>query len=313
MTELRNDPVTEGETAPYRRIRVERLGGEIGAVVHGVRLGPDLDPEAVRETGAALLAHRVVFLRGQQHATDDDQRAFASLLGPLTKAHPTVGDGDVILPVNSEDSKANSWHTDVTFVDRVPSVSILRAITLPPYGGSTCWANTVNAYAKLPEGLKMLAATLRALHSNVYDYAAERPQIGGLDVKQQEYRQTFRKAEFQTEHPVVRVHPVTGEPAFLLGHFVRSFVGYSTHDFNDLFGLFQRHITKLENTVRWNWQDGDIAIWDNRATQHYAVADYDAPRLLHRVTLAGDVPVGINGDVSIVRKGDASQYSSVAA
>ena len=78
--------------------------------------------------------------------------------------------------------------------------------------------------------------------------------------------------------------------------------------------MLQRHITRLENTVRWTWRDGDIAIWDNRATQHYAVADYDdLPRLLHRITIAGDIPVGVHGDTSIVRKGDASHYTELAA
>jgi len=95
------------------------------------------------------------------------------------------------------------------------------------------------------------------------------------------YREEFRHLEFETEHPVVRIHPETGEPALLLGHFVRSFAGYSSYDFQDLFGVLQRHVIRLENTVRWTWRLGDLAIWDNRATQHYAVADYDAvdPRI----------------------------------
>src|SRR4029077_18758875 len=96
----------------------------------------------------------------------------------------------------------------------------------------------------------------------------------------------FRHLEFETEHPVVRVHPETGEPALLLGHFVRSFTGLSSADSAALFALLQRHITRLENTVRCTWRPGDIAICDNRATQHYAVADYDdLPRLLHRVNV----------------------------
>jgi alkyl sulfatase len=257
----------------------------------------------------------VVFLRDQQHATDADQRAFAGLLGPLTKPHPTVaGDGTAVLPIDSEQGKANSWHTDVTFVDRVPAISVLRAITLPPYGGTTVWANTAEAYRRLHPALQALTGQLRAVHTNLYDYAADRPQIGGVDVKEEEYRAEFRHLEFETEHPVVRIHPETGEPTLLLGHFARSFTGLSTADSADLFALLQRHITRLENTVRWTWRDGDIAIWDNRATQHYAVADYDdLPRLLHRVTIAGDVPIGINGDSSVVRKGDASHYSQLAA
>ena len=300
---------------PYQQITVTQVGGVIGAVAGGIRAGGDVDPAAVAELRAALLRHKVVFLRDQQHATDADQRAFAGLLGPLTKPHPTVaGDGTAVLPIDAEQGKANSWHTDVTFVDRVPAISVLRAITLPPYGGTTVWANTAEAYQRLHPGLKALVGQLRAVHTNLYDYAADRPQIGGVDVREEEYRAEFRHLEFETEHPVVRIHPETGEPSLLLGHFVRSFAGLSTADSADLFQLLQRQVTRLENTVRWSWRDGDIAIWDNRATQHYAVADYgDLPRLLHRITVAGDIPVGINGDTSVVRKGDASHFSPVAA
>jgi alpha-ketoglutarate-dependent sulfate ester dioxygenase len=304
-----------GTRTVYRHIEVTKVGGVIGAVIDGIRVGGGVDPAAVAELRAALLAHKVVFLRGQQHATDADQRAFAALLGPLTRPHPTVaGDGEAVLPIDSEQGKANSWHTDVTFVDRVPAISVLRAIILPPYGGTTVWANTAEAYRQLHPALQALAGSLRAVHSNRYDYAADRPAVGGVDVKQEAYRAEFRNQEFETEHPVVRVHPETSEPTLLLGHFVRSFTGLGTTDSAALFALLQRHVTGLENTVRWTWRDGDIAIWDNRATQHYAVADYDdEPRLMHRVTIAGDVPVGINGDTSVVRKGDASRYSPVAA
>jgi alpha-ketoglutarate-dependent taurine dioxygenase len=315
MTSVQDRPVALRGEPSYQQISVTQVGGVIGAVVSGIRAGGGVDPAAVAELRAALLRHKVVFLRDQQHATDADQRAFAELLGPLTKPHPTVaGDGTAVLPIDSEQGKANSWHTDVTFVDRVPAISVLRAITLPPYGGTTVWANTAEAYRRLHPALQALTGQLRAVHTNLYDYAADRPRIGGVDVKEEEYRAEFRHLEFETEHPVVRIHPETGEPTLLLGHFVRSFAGLSTADSADLFALLQRHITRLENTVRWTWRDGDIAIWDNRATQHYAVADYDdLPRLLHRVTIAGDVPVGINGDSSVVRKGDASHYSQLAA
>ena len=315
MTSVQDRPVALHGQPSYQQISVTQVGGVIGAVVGGIRIGGAVDPGAVAELRAALLRHKVVFLRDQQHATDADQRAFAELLGPLTKPHPTVaGDGTAVLPIDSEQGKANSWHTDVTFVDRPPALSVLRAITLPPYGGTTVWANTAEAYRRLQPALQALAGQLRAVHTNLYDYAADRPQLGGVDVREEEYRAEFRHLEFETEHPVVRIHPETGEPTLLLGHFVRSFAGLGTADSADLFTLLQRHITRLENTVRWTWRAGDIAIWDNRATQHYAVADYDdLPRLLHRVTVAGDIPVGINGDTSVVRKGDASHYAPLAA
>jgi alpha-ketoglutarate-dependent sulfate ester dioxygenase len=314
MTQVQDHPTALSFPGSFQHIDVTQVGGSIGAVIGGIRIGGGVEPEAVAELRAALLRHKVVFLRDQQHASDADQIAFAELLGSITKPHPTVsGDGKAILPIDSEQGKANSWHTDVTFVDRVPAISILRAITLPPYGGTTVWANTARAYERLHPSLQALVADLRAVHSNLYDYVAERPQIGGIDVKEEDYRREFAHLEFETEHPVVRIHPETGEPTLLLGHFVRSFVGLTTADFHDLFTLLQRHVTRLENTVRWSWRDGDIAIWDNRATQHYAVADYDdLPRRLHRITIAGDVPVGISGDTSVVRKGDASHYSQIA-
>jgi alpha-ketoglutarate-dependent taurine dioxygenase len=300
----------------YEHIDVHKVGGNIGAEIAGLEVGGDLADEAVAELRAALLAHRVVFLRDQDHADADTQQAFAARLGTLTKPHPTVsGDGRAVLPIDSDFSKANSWHTDVTFVDRIPAISILRAVTLPPYGGTTVWANTVRAYATLPTSLRALVNELWAVHSNLYDYVGSKDEsrLGGLDVKEQAYHDEFEHLEFETEHPVVRIHPETGERAFVLGHFVRRFVGLSAADSSDLFSLLQRHVIALENTVRWNWRAGDIAIWDNRSTQHYAVADYDDhARLLHRITLAGDVPVSIDGRASVVRKGDASSYSPVA-
>jgi alpha-ketoglutarate-dependent sulfate ester dioxygenase len=300
----------------YEHIEVSKVGGNIGAEIGGVRIGGDLAPEVVRELRNALLAHRVVFLRDQDHAVDGDQRAFASLLGTPTKPHPTVaGEGDQVLPIDSDRTRANSWHTDVTFVDRIPAISILRAITLPPYGGTTVWANTVNGYAKLHPALKALVDELWAEHSNRYDYIREPDErrISGESAARAAYREEFVSSVFVTEHPVVRIHPETGERALILGHFIRRFVRLSTIDSSDLYELLQRQVTRLENTVRWSWRTGDVAIWDNRATQHYAVDDYDdLPRLLHRITVAGDVPVSVDGRRSVVRTGDASAYSPVA-
>src|ERR1700722_2002456 len=170
----------------YEHIDVSKVSANIGAEIRGVRIGPDLTPEAVQEIRTALLAHRVVFLRDQQLADDEDQKVFAEQLGTLTKPHPTVAGEEGVLPIDSERSRANSWHTDVTFVDRIPAISVLRAVTLPPYGGTTVWANTVRAYETLPAPLKALAERLRAVHSNRYDYAGQRGEerIGGVGVQE---------------------------------------------------------------------------------------------------------------------------------
>ncbi|EKT79466.1 taurine dioxygenase [Rhodococcus opacus M213] len=291
---------------------VVKLGAHIGARIDGVRLGGNLDPATVSLIRQALLEHKVIFFRGQEHLTDDSQYAFAELLGSPTTAHPTVTSrGTKVLPIDSDYGKANSWHTDVTFVDRIPKASILRAVQLPTYGGSTTWASGVAAYNALPEPLKVLADNLWATHTNVYDYAAtsaERAQ----DDKAKEYRAEFQSTYFETEHPVVRVHPETGERTLLLGHFVKNLVGLSSTQSQALFRVLQDHAISLEFTTRWNWQSGDVAIWDNRATQHYAVADYDDQyRRLHRITLAGDVPVDIRGVRSRSVAGDASGYSVI--
>jgi taurine dioxygenase len=159
--------------------------------------------------------------------------------------------------------------------------------------------------------LKNLADELWALHTNAFDYAAEAEEVSpAADERFAEYRSEFRSAVYETEHPVVRVHPETGERALLLGHFVREFVGLNSKESHALFHLLQDRVVRLENTVRWAWTPGDVAIWDNRATQHYAVSDYDDHhRLLHRITLAGDVPVGIDGARSVIRQGDAADYA----
>ncbi|MBF6411854.1 TauD/TfdA dioxygenase family protein [Nocardia cyriacigeorgica] len=292
-------------------VSVVKLGSRIGARIDGVRLGADLDAETVATIHRTLLEHKVIFFRGQQHLDEDGQYAFAQLLGSPTTPHPTVTSAGVkTLAIDSERGRANSWHTDVTFVDRIPKASILRAVRLPSYGGSTTWASTVAAYDSLPDPLKLLAENLRAVHTNAYDYAA-RTGTEPTD-PQREYRAEFESTLYETEHPVVRVHPETGERALLLGHFVKNFVGLSATESQALFRLFQDRVTKLEHTVRWNWSDGDVAIWDNRATQHYAVDDYDdQPRKLTRITLAGDIPVGVDGAFSTVRTGNAEHYSII--
>ncbi|MCW2812573.1 MAG: dioxygenase [Nocardioides sp.] len=294
-------------------VHVQQLGGRIGAQVDGVRLGGDLDAGTVRAVREALLRHKVVFFRGQDHLDDDAHQAFAELMGPLTTAHPTVSTGSprVFKVTADKGMAANAWHTDVTFVDRVPAISVLRAVALPSYGGNTVWANAVEAYESLPVPLKALVDELWAVHTNSYDYA--RLQDEDSDEPDAHYsRADFTSQLFETEHPVVRVHPETGERAFVLGHFVKGFTGLDTRESAALFNLLQNRITRLENTIRWTWQSGDVAMWDNRATQHYAVADFGTEyREMRRITVAGDVPVGTDGRRSRVLRGDAGAYSRI--
>ena len=306
---------TRPDLSSYRHIRVSRIGEHIGARIEGVRLGGVLDPEVVAEIRAALLRHKVVFFRRQTGLDDVGHHEFAALLGTPTAPHPTIGGQGSVLDIDSLHGKANSWHTDVTFVDRVPAISILRAVVLPTYGGTTTWANTANAYRLLHPALQALADRLWALHTNVFDYAGFRDEvrIGGIDVAEQAFQEQFTAHKFEAEHPVVRVHPETGERTLLLGSFAKRLIGLSSTDSRDIVDLLQRHVTRLENTVRWDWAPGDVAMWDNRATQHYGVADYaEQRRVLRRITLAGDVPVSVDGVRSTLRAGDAGSFSTIS-
>ncbi len=302
------DAVAMTQKQTEQSIEITRLAHSVGAKIEGLRLDGDLDPDTVAWIRTQLAVHKVLVIRGQQHLTDESQYAFARLLGTPTLAHPTVvshGRDNLVL-----EGAANAWHTDVSFVDRVPKISVLRAVELPGYGGATEWANTVAAYERLPEPLRDLADSLWAVHTNDYDYAsAARPDA--TDSSGFSYAE-FTRVRFETEHPVVHVHPATGERSLLLGQFVSRLSGLRDDESRDLIRLFQARILSPDNTVRWHWEEGDVAIWDNLATQHYGVADFgDQRRKNHRVTLAGPVPVSVSGERSRVITGDASEYSVI--
>jgi taurine dioxygenase len=300
----RPEPISA--TAPLLDIRPVTV--RIGAEIAGVRLAGDLPDATVAAIRQALLRHKVVFFRGQTHLDEKGQEAFGALLGtPI--AHPTVpslAGTDYILELDgAKGGRASSWHTDVTFVDAYPKFSILRGVVVPPVGGDTVWANTAAAYTDLPAPLQALADQLWATHSNLYDYAGTRPNPTVEAVKR--YSEVFVSTVFETEHPLVHVHPETGERNLILGHFLKKFVGLQATDSARLFSIFQDAVTRPENTVRWRWAAGDVAIWDNRATQHRAIDDYgDQTRIMRRVTVRGEVPVSIDGRRSVVRKGAAS-------
>ena len=289
------------------------LTGRIGAELSGVHLA-NLDDDDMAGIRRALLAHRVAFFRDQSIGAAE-QIAFASRLGSLTLSHPTLPrlteDPEIFDLDSIAGATANHWHTDVTFVDRPPTFSVLRALVIPEVGGDTLWANTVAGYRDLPDDLRQLADGLRALHSNGHDYG--RVDVAGLKgslrPEQIAHLQAFVSEVFETEHPVVRVHPETGEPALLLGGFAHQLVGHANSESVDLIRIFQSYVTRPENIVRWHWREGDVAIWDNRATQHYAIADYgDQRRRMQRVTTAGIAAVGLDGRPSRSLQGDASRY-----
>ncbi|MET7823916.1 TauD/TfdA family dioxygenase [Streptomyces sp. NPDC005386] len=283
---------------PHRRDsagpRVVPIGPSFGAEVYDVDLGR-LDDDQVAALRTALVTHKVLFLPGQ----DIDDRAqidFGRRLGELTVGHPVHDSGDVPDEVYSLDSQDNGfadvWHTDVTFVRRPPAVSVLRAVVLPPRGGDTSWADSQLAYESLTPGVRALIDPLTAVHDGSREF-------GYYLAQHRKGRGNLWEGEVFTdlvpvEHPVVRVHPESGRKGlFVNPGFTSHIAGVSEHESRGILDILYAHLTKPEHTVRHRWQPGDVAIWDNRATSHYANRDYgDQHRVMHRITLRGDVPVG---------------------
>lgn len=298
----------------FDQLDVHPVAGNIGAEVRNISLSADLSDEIIQQIENALVKYKVLFFRRQHHLTDETHQAFGARFGKIV-AHPTVPspDGTKLFELDASKGggRADSWHTDVTFVEAFPKISILRGVTIPEYGGDTVWANTARAYESLPESLKQFVGTLRAVHTNNYDYAAERLETDKQRLHH--HKKVFVSSVWEAEHPVVHIHPVSGERILLLGHFVKNLVGFSSRESAQLFDLLQNRIIRLENTVRWQWQQDDVVIWDNRSTQHYAVNDYGSqPRVVRRVTVEGEPATGIDGSRSrtVTRPQDAVNEGS---
>ena len=291
-------------------LSISKLTSRIGASVAGVDFSAEPTDGLIPALRNALNEHKALVFDNVD-LDDAGQQRVASWFGELTTAHPTVPaitGTPSVLAVDSETSKANEWHTDVTFVVNPPQVSTLRSIVIPPYGGHTLIANEAAAYRDLPEPLRTLADSLWAVHTNAFDYARPAP----ASALEREYDKVFTSTIYEAEHPLVRVHPLTGERSLFIGGFVRRIVGLSGSESAALLKIFQSYVTRPENVLRWSWSPGQLLIFDNRSTQHYAVDNYDnLPRRLNRVTVAGDVPVSVDGRRSRQLAGDASHYTSV--
>lgn len=281
-----------------RGIEVHPVTCAIGAELRNVSLAEaSRDAGLAAEIRALLVQHRVLFFRGQE-LTRAEHVAFARHFGEL-EDHPVAGSdpdhpGLVRIyksPDTPQDRYENSWHCDATWREKPPFGCVLRCVECPPVGGDTMWANMVLAYEKLPEHIKQQIAGLRARHSIEATFGAAMPIEKRLALKAQ-----FPDAE----HPVVRTHPDTGEKVLFVNGFTTHFTNFHTAA-NVRYGqdytqgssaLLQYLISQAaipEYQVRWRWQPGDIAMWDNRSTQHYAVMDYPpSHRKMERAGIVGE-------------------------
>ncbi|WP_329295857.1 TauD/TfdA dioxygenase family protein [Streptomyces sp. NBC_01455] len=274
---------------------IRRIGGRLGAEITGVDLSTELSDSVFCQIEEAFLAHKVLVFRDQQ-LSDAAQLAFAGRFGPLTQKHPmmrTADENPQVIPVDGEDQRADHWHTDISFSVTPSLGTSLRSIVLPPYGGDTLVANAAAGYQDLPRELREVADRLWAVHTN----HAEQPRLG--TERGEAVRRAFLAKRYETAHPVVRVHPESGEPVLFLGGFAQRLVGMTLRESRPILDVLQSYVRRPENQVRWSWRPGDVMIFDNRSTQHYAVNDYDShKRVLHRVSITGDLPRSLDGRTS---------------
>jgi alpha-ketoglutarate-dependent taurine dioxygenase len=274
---------------------LEPLGPHFGSIVHGVDLTSATD-EQIAGVRAALIDRKVLFFRDQT-LDDDGQVELGRRLGELTASHPVVGGVDDAHPEiyaldSTDNGFADVWHTDVTFMKRPPLGSILRAVTLPASGGDTNWADSQLAYESLAAPVQRLADELVAVHDGNREFGYYLAQRRGGRGNEWDGETVTRLDP--VEHPVVRVHPETGRKGiFVNPGFTSHVVGVSEAESRAVLDLLYAHLTKPEHVVRHRWRPGDVAMWDNRSTSHYANRDYGtARRVMHRITLRGDIPAG---------------------
>ncbi|MDH2348314.1 TauD/TfdA family dioxygenase [Bradyrhizobium sp. SSUT77] len=278
------------------RADIIKLGVRLGAEIRNLRLSDDLPDEVIRAINQLMLEHKVIFFRDQQPLNDAQHEIFAHRLGHLVPDHQ-IGTAKAMLSIVKPDSGLSGGRADqrqhtVIMVEGYPKMSLLGSVICPPYRGDTVWSDMAGAYQALPLSLRMLADQLWAVHSNDDDSAIKAQATGA---EKEDLDEVFAGTSSETEYPVILVHPETGERMLSIGSFVQRFVGLQKYTGQKLFGLFQSYITAPENTVRWSWMPGDIAIWDRRATQYHEMKDHgDHHHLQGRATTNCDVSLSID-------------------
>ena len=294
------------------QVQITPLSVHTGAEIGGVDLRYPLTNRQIDEIRGALLKWRVVFFRGQE-LTHPEHIALAKQFGEPTPGHVIFGNHSEypeIYPVvkrrtaqggNVAIKRAwTGWHTDITAAINPPAASILRSVVLPPYGGDTQWLNMAKAFEALSPPMQAFLSSLRAVHQ--YRRAADSKD-------KSRYNELIEEHTMVSEHPLVAVHPETGEKIlFTNAAYVDHIVGLTPRESQCLLEYLWEHCLQPEFTIRFRWNAGSIAFWDNRATQHQAIGDIfdtDFDRELYRVTLNGEVPVGTDGRKSTAISGES--------
>jgi taurine dioxygenase len=299
---------TRTESAPgtplepqYRRISVRRLSGSVGAEIHDVDLARELDEETFSEIERAFEDHLFVAFRNQD-ISPEQHIAFAGRFGRLMIDHfmkgPT-GFPEIIEIVKEAHEKgafgATLWHSDNSFLERPPMMSLLHAKELPPFGGDTGFSNQYLAYAALSEGLRAQLDRMTAVHApEPYQRALKEEAFKGKAMQMNDEKDVRETLQTASQHPVVRVHPGTGKRALYVNStYVKRFSGWTEAESKPLLDYLFQHAVTPYFTCRFSWTPHDLLLWDNCCLQHIAIDDYDGyRRRMHRVTVEGDKPRG---------------------
>jgi taurine dioxygenase len=276
----------------YSRIEVRPLTSALGAEIHGVDLAREADPAVYQEIRQALLDNLVIFFRDQD-LTPAQHKAVAARFGEIeiNPIYKSVDGHPEVMPVIKEkhDKKniGDTWHTDMSYLERPPLGSILYAREVPPAGGDTMFANQYLAYETLSDALRAVLDPLQAVHSDFF-------VTGRIKERNKDRSTQLREdlPETAATHPVIRRHDETGRKALYVNFpLTRNFVGMTREESLPLLSYLYGHAVKPEFTCRFRWTKGAIAFWDNRCTQHYALDDYHGYRReMHRITIAGPRP-----------------------
>jgi taurine dioxygenase len=257
----------------------------VGAVIDGVDMREPLDEEMAGRLRQVWLDYGVVFFR-EQDITPEQFLTFVAHFGtpipePSNAAYGADPNADPVAEGDTAPIKgvAERWHADATWLAQPPMATALRMVQIPSVGGDTCWVNVAVAYLALAEPLRNLLDTLTAAHWMM-------PSLETMGIAPQ-------SDDIEYVHPVIRIHPETGRKAIYVSEgWTRNIVELPPAQSNHLLALLYDHIRSPDFSMRWRWAPGDVAFWDNRTVQHFAVADYDEGRRIQRVVLAGDRPFG---------------------
>lgn len=271
-------------------MEAQRLTGALGAVLEDVKL-ETLDDDGFSELHDALMEHQVVFLRDQE-LSEDGHRALAERFGtpavfPISRHFGVKEPLHVIEDGPDSPPDADGWHTDIPWIDQPPKVAILCALDVPPVGGDTMWLDLYGLYDRLSPPMQRALAPLRVRYTQGDEFWAA---VGRALTAEQVAE--LREALPGAEHPLVRTHPVTGKPAlYVAGDFMHEIVGMHANESAWLIEWLKRQVDVPSLQVRWQWRPGDVAIWDERCTNHRALSDhFPQRRRMRRCTVDGETP-----------------------